>query len=75
MCLDEAPRSKVVYYFLKFICGVDRKQKVATLTKEEKYRLLMAATDIHEKPFWKKVMDVNGIICSMCCFFLHGFWA
>jgi solute carrier family 5 (sodium/glucose cotransporter), member 9 len=65
----------VQYFALKWLCGVDLNEKKLQLTKDERRQLQIKATNITEKPFWKKVVDVNGVICCAACFFLHGFWA
>ena len=67
--------SRVKYYCLKWFCGVDLLEKKTHLSPEERHDLQLWATNIGEDPFWKKVVDINGLICCACCFFLHGFWA
>ena len=61
---------------LKWFCGVDRRAAAArpARSKEDIAQSKMQANSIHEDPFWKKVVNVNGIVCCMSCIFLHGFW-
>lgn len=67
--------SPVKNFFLKWFCGLDKNEDKVKLTVEERRQLALEVTNIAEDPFWKKFMDVNGIICAVACFFLHGFWA
>ena len=67
--------SGIKYYTLKWLCGVDLREPSLELAKEERHQSQLKATNITEDPFWKKIVDVNGLICCACCFFLHGFWA
>lgn len=67
--------SSVEHYALKWFCGVDLRERKTHLTREERLQLQLRATSISEDPFWKKVVDINGLICCAVCFLLHGFLA
>jgi sodium/glucose cotransporter 9 len=75
LCIISDHATGVKYFALKWLCGVDLREQNQQLTKEERQQLQMKATDITEDPFWKKVVDMNGIVCCAVCCFLHGFWA
>jgi hypothetical protein len=67
--------SGVEYFALKWLCGVDLRECKPKLTKKQRYDRQLEATNIAEEPLWKRVVDVNGVVCFAVCCFLHGFWA
>ncbi|XP_048370713.1 sodium/glucose cotransporter 1-like [Sphaerodactylus townsendi] len=59
---------------LNCFCGFDNK-KAPQLTEEEEKALKMKLTDTTEHPFWKRVVNINGIILLAVAVFCHGFFA
>ena len=66
---------KLKQKFMKYVCGVDKTVKRVELSAAEKRKLQLKASDIQEDPYWKKVLDINAVICAGCAIFLHAFWA
>ena len=66
---------RIKYLATKWLCGVDKAHKPPKLTKEELRNQIIKNTDIKEDPFWKRVLDINAIICAAVAVFLHAFWA
>ena len=70
------PECTVKNFTLKWLCGVDyMAAKPPKLTKEQILENQQKMTDIHEDPYWKKVLDYNMIACVAFTVFLHAFWA
>ena len=63
------------HFLCKWGCGVDRSIKRKRLTREEQKQLQLQLSDISEDPYWKKVLDINTVICAAVAVYLHGFWA
>nr|XP_056715172.1 sodium/glucose cotransporter 1 [Euleptes europaea] len=59
---------------LNWFCGLEDK-KGPKLSKEEEAALQMKLTDTTENPFWKRVVNINGIILLSVAVFCHGFFA
>lgn len=59
---------------LNWFCGLEDK-KGPKLSKEEEAALQMKLTDTSENPFWKRVVNINGIILLCVAVFCHGFFA
>ncbi|XP_015272183.1 PREDICTED: sodium/glucose cotransporter 1-like isoform X5 [Gekko japonicus] len=57
-----------------WFCGLDD-QKGPKLSKEEEAALQMKLTDTSEDPFWKRVVNINGIILLCVAVFCHGYFA
>lgn len=55
-------------------CGLDQ-QKGPKLTKEEEKALKMKLTDTSEKPFWRTIVNINGIILLAVAVFCHAYFA
>ncbi|XP_033618241.1 sodium/glucose cotransporter 1 isoform X2 [Fukomys damarensis] len=54
-------------------CGLD--QKGPKLTKEEEEAMKMKLTDTSEKPLWRTVTNINGIILLTVAVFCHAYFA
>ena len=59
---------------LQLLCGVASKPE-RRLSKEEILELQKKATDIHEEPGTKMLLDLNAVLALSCCIFLHAFFA
>ncbi|XP_049644943.1 sodium/glucose cotransporter 1 isoform X2 [Suncus etruscus] len=55
-------------------CGLDQ-QKGPKLTKEEEKALKMKLTDTSEKPLWRTIVNINGIILLAVAVFCHAYFA
>uniref|UniRef100_A0A8C0PIL0 Sodium/glucose cotransporter 1 n=1 Tax=Canis lupus familiaris TaxID=9615 RepID=A0A8C0PIL0_CANLF len=55
-------------------CGLDQ-QKGPKMTKEEEEAMKLKMTDTSEKPFWRTVVNINGIILLSVAVFCHAFFA
>ncbi|XP_069353352.1 sodium/glucose cotransporter 1 [Eulemur rufifrons] len=55
-------------------CGLDQ-QTGPKLTEEEEAALKMKLTDTSEKPLWRTVTNVNGIILLAVAVFCHAYFA
>ncbi|XP_036593907.1 sodium/glucose cotransporter 1 isoform X1 [Trichosurus vulpecula] len=55
-------------------CGLDQQQG-PKLTKEEEAALKMKLTDTSEKPLWRNVVNINGIILLAVAVFCHAYFA
>uniref|UniRef100_A0A8C8YSX0 Sodium/glucose cotransporter 1 n=1 Tax=Prolemur simus TaxID=1328070 RepID=A0A8C8YSX0_PROSS len=55
-------------------CGLDQ-QTGPKLTEEEEAALKMKLTDTSEKPLWRTVTNVNGIILLAVAIFCHAYFA
>lgn len=55
-------------------CGLDQ-EKGPKLTKEEEEALKMKMTDTSEKPLWRTVVNINGIILLAVAVFCHAYFA
>lgn len=55
-------------------CGLDQ-EKGPKLTKEEEEALKMKMTDTSEKPLWRTVVNINGIILMAVAVFCHAYFA
>ncbi|XP_043820972.1 sodium/glucose cotransporter 1 isoform X3 [Dromiciops gliroides] len=55
-------------------CGLDQ-QKGPKLTKEEEAALKMKLTDTSEKPLWRNIVNINGIILLTVAVFCHAYFA
>nr|ACE77705.1 solute carrier family 5, member 4 (predicted) [Sorex araneus] len=54
-------------------CGLPKKGP--KLTEEEKEAQMKKLTDTSEKPFWKRVVNVNAILLLAVAVFFHGYYA
>lgn len=54
-------------------CGLE--QKGPKLTKEEEEALKVKMTDTSEKPLWRTVVNINGIILLAVAVFCHAYFA
>ncbi|MBZ3887643.1 Sodium/glucose cotransporter 1 [Sciurus carolinensis] len=54
-------------------CGLD--QKGPKMTKEEEAAMKMKLTDTSEKPLWRTVVNINGIILLAVAVFCHAYFA
>eukprot|EP00079_Xenopus_tropicalis_P008661 XP_002931963.2 PREDICTED: sodium/glucose cotransporter 1 isoform X3 [Xenopus tropicalis] len=57
-----------------WFCGFDDK-KPPELNEEEKAALEQKMTDTSEKPLWRNVVNINGIILLAVAVFCHAFFA
>uniref|UniRef100_K7G2M3 Uncharacterized protein n=2 Tax=Pelodiscus sinensis TaxID=13735 RepID=K7G2M3_PELSI len=57
-----------------WFCGFDQ-QKEPKLSKEEQEAIQKKLTDTSEEPFWRKVMNMNGIFLLAVAVFCHAFFA
>ncbi|XP_044514824.1 sodium/glucose cotransporter 1 isoform X2 [Gracilinanus agilis] len=55
-------------------CGLDQ-QKGPKMTKEEEAALKMKMTDTSEKPLWRNIVNINGIILLAVAVFCHAYFA
>ncbi|XP_049997295.1 sodium/glucose cotransporter 1 isoform X3 [Alexandromys fortis] len=55
-------------------CGLDQ-EKGPKLTKEEEEALKMKMTDTSEKPLWRTVVNINGIILLAVAVFCYAYFA
>ncbi|XP_023381291.1 sodium/glucose cotransporter 1 isoform X2 [Pteropus vampyrus] len=55
-------------------CGLDQ-QKGPKMTKEEEEAMKLKMTDTSEKPLWRTVVNVNGIILLTVAIFCHAYFA
>uniref|UniRef100_A0A8C2VLY2 Sodium/glucose cotransporter 1 n=1 Tax=Chinchilla lanigera TaxID=34839 RepID=A0A8C2VLY2_CHILA len=54
-------------------CGLE--QKGPKMTKEEEKAMKMKLTDTSEKPLWRTVVNINGIILLAVAVFCHAYFA
>ncbi|XP_038618675.1 sodium/glucose cotransporter 1 [Tachyglossus aculeatus] len=69
---DENPGCLKKTYSL--FCGLDQK-KGSKMSKEEEEAMQMKLTDTSEKPLWRNVVNINGIILLAVAVFCHGYFA
>uniref|UniRef100_A0A8D0Z617 Sodium/glucose cotransporter 1 n=1 Tax=Sus scrofa TaxID=9823 RepID=A0A8D0Z617_PIG len=55
-------------------CGLDQ-QKGPKMTKEEEAAMKLKMTDTSEKPLWRTVVNINGIILLTVAVFCHAYFA
>ncbi|KAL1790374.1 Sodium glucose cotransporter 1 [Sigmodon hispidus] len=55
-------------------CGLDQ-EKGPKLTKEEEAAMKLKMTDTSEKPLWRTVVNINGIILLAVAVFCHAYFA
>lgn len=55
-------------------CGLDQ-QKGPKMTKEEEAAMKLKLTDTSEKPLWRTVVNINGVILLAVAVFCHAFFA
>lgn len=55
-------------------CGLDQ-QKGPKMTKEEEAAMKLKMTDTSEKPLWRTIVNINGIILLTVAVFCHGYFA
>ncbi|XP_052055344.1 sodium/glucose cotransporter 1 [Apodemus sylvaticus] len=55
-------------------CGLDQ-DKGPKMTKEEEEAMKMKMTDTSEKPLWRTVVNINGIILLAVAVFCHAYFA
>lgn len=55
-------------------CGLDQ-QKGPKMTKEEEAAMKLKMTDASEKPLWRTIVNINGIILLAVAVFCHAFFA
>ncbi|KAG8521221.1 Sodium/glucose cotransporter 1, partial [Galemys pyrenaicus] len=55
-------------------CGLDQ-QKGPKMTKEEEEAMKAKMTDTSEKPLWRTVVNINGIILLAVAVFCHAYFA
>ncbi|KAG5272452.1 hypothetical protein AALO_G00165720 [Alosa alosa] len=56
-----------------WFCGFEQK-KAPKLSAEEEEELQKQLTDTTEKPLWRNVVNVNGVILLAVCVFFHAFY-
>lgn len=57
-----------------WFCGFDQK-KEAKLSKEEQEAMEKKLTDTSEVPFWRNIVNINGVILLAVAIFCHAFFA
>uniref|UniRef100_A0A8C5LU93 Sodium/glucose cotransporter 1 n=1 Tax=Leptobrachium leishanense TaxID=445787 RepID=A0A8C5LU93_9ANUR len=57
-----------------WFCGFETK-KAPKLSEEEKAAIEAKMTDTSEKPLWRNVVNINGIILLAVAVFCHGYFA
>lgn len=62
-------------FCMKWFCGVDRDAVKVKQTAQEVREQLLKLTNIDEDPYYKKVLDINAVVCLGACVFLLAFWA
>ncbi|XP_075799278.1 sodium/glucose cotransporter 1-like [Microtus pennsylvanicus] len=72
----EAPQKKKGCFRKAYdlFCGLDQ-EKGPKLTKEEEEALKMKMTDTSEKPLWRTVVNINGIILLAVAVFCYAYFA
>ncbi|XP_068956887.1 sodium/glucose cotransporter 1-like [Petaurus breviceps papuanus] len=55
-------------------CGLEQQQG-PKLTKEEEAALKMKMTDTSEKPLWRTIVNINGVILLAVAVFCHAYFA
>ncbi|XP_012515883.1 PREDICTED: sodium/glucose cotransporter 1 [Propithecus coquereli] len=72
----EAPEEKKGCFRRAYdlFCGLDQ-QTGPKLTKEEEAAMKMKLTDTSEKPLWRTVVNINGIILLAVAVFCHAYFA
>lgn len=55
-------------------CGLDQ-DKGPKMTKEEEEAMKLKMTDTSEKPLWRTVVNINGIILLAVAVFCHAYFA
>ncbi|CAM2103233.1 sodium/glucose cotransporter 1-like [Caretta caretta] len=75
---DESEEGDEGQGFLKkaynWFCGFDQK-KEAKLSKEEQEAMEKKLTDTSEVPFWRNIVNINGVILLAVAIFCHAFFA
>uniref|UniRef100_A0A8C4VWW7 Sodium/glucose cotransporter 1 n=1 Tax=Gopherus evgoodei TaxID=1825980 RepID=A0A8C4VWW7_9SAUR len=75
---DESEEGDEGQGFLKkaynWFCGFDQK-KGPKLSKEEQEAMEKKMTDTSEVPFWRNVVNINGVILLAVAVFCHAFFA
>lgn len=79
VCLSadtEAPQKKKGCFRRAYdlFCGLDQ-DKGPKMTKEEEEAMKMKMTDTSEKPLWRTVVNINGIILLAVAVFCHAYFA
>lgn len=79
LCLSpgtEVPEEKKGYCRKAYdlFCGLDQ-QKGPKMTKEEEAAMKLKMTDTSEKPLWRTVVNINGIILLTVAVFCHAYFA
>uniref|UniRef100_A0A8C4M0H2 Sodium/glucose cotransporter 1 n=1 Tax=Equus asinus asinus TaxID=83772 RepID=A0A8C4M0H2_EQUAS len=79
LCLSpvtEVPEKKKGYFRRAYdlFCGLDQ-QKGPKMTKEEEEAMKLKMTDTSEKPLWRTIMNINGIILLTVAVFCHAYFA
>uniref|UniRef100_A0A8C4LYE1 Sodium/glucose cotransporter 1 n=1 Tax=Equus asinus asinus TaxID=83772 RepID=A0A8C4LYE1_EQUAS len=72
----EVPEKKKGYFRRAYdlFCGLDQ-QKGPKMTKEEEEAMKLKMTDTSEKPLWRTIMNINGIILLTVAVFCHAYFA
>lgn len=71
---EEVKKSGCCRKAYNWFCGFED-QKAPKLSEEEKKALESKLTDTSEKPLWKNVVNINGIILLAVAVFCHGYFA
>ncbi|CAH6985623.1 Slc5a1 [Phodopus roborovskii] len=72
----EAPQKKKGCFRRAYdmFCGLDQ-DKGPKMTKEEEEAMKLKMTDTSEKPLWRTVVNINGIILLAVAVFCHAYFA
>lgn len=61
-CLDNFEDVSFMRSSWNFICGIER-NKPKEQTEEEAQEVFARITSLEEKPVWKWVVTINGVVC------------
>ncbi|KAF5929104.1 hypothetical protein HPG69_019124 [Diceros bicornis minor] len=72
----EVPEKKKGWFKRAYdlFCGLDQ-QKGPKMTKEEEAAMKLKMTDTSEKPLWRTVVNINGVILLTVAVFCHAYFA
>ncbi|KAL4834180.1 hypothetical protein H8958_020379 [Nasalis larvatus] len=72
----EVPEKKKGFFRRAYdlFCGLEQ-QSAPKMTEEEEKAMKMKMTDTSEKPLWRTVTNVNGIILLTVAVFCHAYFA
>ena len=72
--LSSQKTSRARELFLRLFCGQETSATKHEVTEEERLAILQKMTSIAEKPYWRRMLNIQAVIASAVCFFLLAFW-